>query len=144
MPQLQDKLFRKIEKFHNKAEIYIEHEQFSNAIKEYQKAWNTLSEPKQLWEAALWIKVGQAECLLALDEYDQAKEKLLDAILCTGALTNPLVHLLLGICHFELHDKQKAREEFQIAYDLEGDDIFQAGDNVYQDFFFAQAKNDQQ
>jgi tetratricopeptide (TPR) repeat protein len=143
MPQLQDNLFRKIESFHNKAEIFIEQEQFSNAIKEYQKAWNTLSEPKQLWEAALWIKVGQAECFLALDEYEKAKEKLLDGILCAGALNNPLVHLLLGICHFELNNTQKAREEFQIAYKLEGNDIFQESDKVYQDFFFTQAKNEQ-
>lgn len=134
MPQLQDKVFKKIDIFHQKAEQLIENEQFSDAIKEYQKAWNTLPEPKQLWDAALWIKVGQAECYLALDNYESGKQKLLDAILCGGAVNNPLVHLLLGICYFETNKKDSAREEFQLAYDLEGDSIFQEGDEQYKQF----------
>ncbi|MCU7938732.1 MAG: tetratricopeptide repeat protein [gamma proteobacterium symbiont of Bathyaustriella thionipta] len=137
MPILQDSLFQKIDSFHQKAENLIETEQFSDAVKEYQKAWNTLPEPKQLWDAALWIKVGQAECFLALEEYDSAKQKLLDAILCGGAVSNPLVHLLLGISFFETNEKDNAREELQIAYDLDGESIFQEGDEKYKRFLLS-------
>lgn len=136
MPKLEDKIFQKIEKINTQAEILIENEQFSEAIKEHQKAWNTLPEPKQLWEAALWIKVGQAECLLTLDNFKQAKEKLLEAMLCSGAVNNPLVHLLLGICCFELNETQCAKDELQLAYDLEGASIFQEGDEKYKKFLF--------
>ncbi len=136
MPVLDNSVFKKIESFNNKAEQLIEDECFSESIKEYQKAWNTLPEPRQLWDAALWIKVGQAECLLTLNEYKAAKQKLLEAMLCTGAVANPLVHLLLGICYFELNDKDCARDELKIAYDLEGSDIFQDGDEIYQQFLF--------
>ncbi len=136
MPKLDKKIFNKIEIFNIKAEQLIDDKLFSESIKEYQKAWNTLPEPRQLWDAALWIKVGQAECLLALDDYELAKTKLLDAILCSGAVTNPLVHLLLGICCFELNDKTCALEELQIAYNIEGSGIFQEGDETYREFLF--------
>ncbi len=136
MPQLADKIFNKIEAFQLQAEQLIENEQFSAAIKEYQKAWNTLPEPKQLWDAALWIKVGQAECLLATESYAQAKKILLEAILCSGAVSNPLVHLLLGISYFESNELQSAQTELQIAYDLEGIDIFQDDDQKYKQFLF--------
>ncbi|MCK5665637.1 MAG: hypothetical protein KAI17_19250 [Thiotrichaceae bacterium] len=139
MPRLQEKIFNKLEFFHHKAEYLIDSEQFSDAIKEYQKAWNTLPEPKQLWDAALWIKVGQAECFLAMSNYDSATQKLLDAILCAGAVNNPLVHLLLGICYFETNNKDHARAEFQIACDIEGWSIFQEGDEKYKQFLLSQS-----
>lgn len=139
MPQLPDKLFKKIDVFHHQAECFIENEQYADAIKEYQKTWNTLPEPKQLWDAALWVKVGQAECFLALDEFNSARKKLLDAILCAGAVNNPLVHLLLGICYFETSEPDKAREEFQLAYAIEGDSIFQEGDEKYKQFLLSQS-----
>ena len=139
MLKLDDKLFNTIETLNTKAENFIENEQFLEAIKEYQKAWNTLPEPRQLWDAALWIKVGQVECLLTLDDFKSAKEKLLEAIICNGAVNNPLIHLLLGICCFELNDTQCARDELQLAYDLEGAGIFQEGDEKYQKFLFEQS-----
>ncbi|MCW8929650.1 MAG: hypothetical protein OQL19_05355 [Gammaproteobacteria bacterium] len=138
MPKLEDKFFKKIDNFNNKAESYIDNEQYPEAIKEYQKAWNTLPEPKQLWDAALWIKVGQAECFLAIEDFKSAKQKLLESILCGGAVNNPLVHLLLGICCFELNETKCAKKELQIAYNLEGADIFQEGDEKYQRFLFEQ------
>lgn len=134
MPKLEKKQFEKIQSFNDKAEALMDTEKFSDAIKEYQKAWNTLPEPRQLWDAGLWIKVGQAECSLALNDYKTGKQKLLDAMLCSGAVKNPLVHFLLGICCFELGEQACAKKELQIAYDLEGDNIFQAGDEKYQAF----------
>ncbi len=139
MPKLPEKTFTKIDQFNNDAEQFIGKALFFEAIKEYQKAWNTLPEPKQLWDAALWIKVGQAECFLALNDFKSGKEKLLDAILCSGAVSNPLVHLLLGICCFELNEKKCAQHELQMAYDLEGADIFQEGDEKYQQFLLHQS-----
>jgi len=134
MPQLENKIFQKIQTFNDKAEDLINAERFSDAIKEYQKAWNTLPEPRQLWDAGLWIKIGQAECSLAQEDYSAGKQKLLDAILCSGAVNNPLVHFLLGICCYELGELACAKEELQIAHDLEGDSIFQEGDEKYQNF----------
>lgn len=139
MPKLADKIFKKINLFNINAEQFIADEIFSDAIKEYQKAWNILPEPKQLWDAALWMKVGQAECFMALDDYLSAKQKLLDAMLCGGAVNNPLVHLLLGICCFELNEKKCAQEELQIAFDLEGAGIFHEGDEKYQQFLLEQS-----
>ena len=139
MPKLEDKIFTKITVFNKNAEQFIENELFSDAIKDYQKAWNTLPEPKQLWDAALWIKVGQAECFLALDDFKSAKQKLLDAMLCADAVNNPLVHLLLGICCFELNEEKCALQELQIAYDLEGVGVFQEGDEKYQQFLLQQS-----
>lgn len=140
MPKLDDKIFKKINTFNINAEQCIDKALFLEAIKEYQKAWNTLPEPKQLWDAALWIKVGQAECLLVQDNFEAGKQKLLEAMLCSGAVNNPLVHLLLGICCFELKDEKCALEELQIAYDLEGASIFQEGDEKYQTFFLEKLK----
>lgn len=138
MPRLEEKIFNKIERFNQQAEKLIAQAFFPEAVKEYQKAWNTLPEPRQLWDAALWIKVGQAECLLTMSDFAAAKNKLLEAILCAGAVANPLVHLLLGISCFELEDKHCALEEFKIAYELEGADIFQEGDEKYQQFLMSQ------
>ncbi len=138
MPELDNKLFAKIQTFNQSGEEFISSGQFHKAIKEYQKAWNILPEPKQLWDAALWIKVAQTELYMELNDYTAGKQKLLDAILCSGAVNNPLVHFLLGICSFELGEKQFAREELQIAYDLEGESIFQDGDEKYRQFLLCE------
>lgn len=135
-PRIERKVFLKIQKFNQKGEEFIHKEDYVQALKEYQKAWNTLPEPKQLWEAALWIKISQAEIYLALDDFSASKDKLLDAMLCNSAVSNPLVHFLLAVCYFELGEKSSALHEFQIAYDLEGDEIFQEGDELYRDFLF--------
>lgn len=134
MPTLDKKIFDKILAFNDKAESMIENEQYTEAVKEYQKAWNTLPEPKQLWDVGLWIKLGQAECSLAKNDFNAAKKILLDAMLCSGAVNNPLVHFLLGISCFELGDMNCAYDEIKIAYDIEGDSIFQKGDEKYQSF----------
>lgn len=134
MPTLDDKIFNKIDSFNTKADQFINDELYPEAIKEYQKAWNALPEPKQLWDAALWIKVGQAECLLTLADFQQGKQKLHEAILCAGAVNNPLVHLLLGICCFELNETKCAKDELQMAWDLQGESIFQDGDEKYKQF----------
>lgn len=137
MPKLDNKVFIKLQTFTQKGEELFENEQFPEAIKEYQKAWNSLPEPKQLWDAGLWIKVAQAEAYLNLNDYTAGKQKLLDAMLCSGAVSNPLVHFLIGICCFELNDQECALKEFKIAYDLEGDSIFQDGDEKYQQFLMS-------
>ena len=59
-------------------------------------------------------------------------------MLCSSAVSNPLVHLLLGICCFEMGDKQGAQEELGMAYKLGGADIFQEGDEKYQQFLLQQ------
>ncbi len=138
MPVLEAKFFKKISAFNQAAENLIDCGDYSQAIKEYQKAWNTLPEPRQLWDAGLWTKTGQAECFLALDDYQQAKQKLLDAMLCTGAVNNPLVHLYLGICYFETGSEAAALTELKLAYELEGEEVFQDGDEQYRDFLFAE------
>ncbi len=137
MPVLENKYFNKITLFNDQAEQFINTGQFQQAIKEYQKAWNTLPEPRQLWDAGLWIKMGQVECLLEMQEFEQAKQKLLEAMLCAGAVNNPLVHFFLGICCYETADKTTALNEFKLAYELEGDSIFQEGDEKYRDFLFS-------
>ncbi len=134
MPVLEAKFFTKITAFNQAAEQLIEKGSYALAVKEYQKAWNTLPEPRQLWDAGLWIKMGQAECLLALGEFEQAKEKLLEAILCAGAVNNPLVHLYLGICFFETGEKPDALNELKQAWEIEGEGVFQDGDEKYRDF----------
>lgn len=141
MPTLDKKTFTKIQAFNNHAEELIEAEEFSTAIKEYQKAWNSLPEPKQLWEAGLWIKLGQAECSLALNDFKGSKKHLLDAMLCSGAVNNPLVHFLLGVACFETGDMVCARDELTLAHELEGDSIFQDGDEKYRDFLFSGSSN---
>ena len=137
MPTLDNKIFIKILSLNDMADKLIDHEQFSEAIKVYQKAWNTLPEPRQLWDAGLWIKVGQAECFLAQLDYNSARAKLLEAMLCTGAVNNPLVHFLLGVCCFELGDMDCAKNELSIAYEIEGDKLFQEGDEAYEHFLKA-------
>ena len=137
MPVLEQKFFTKITAFNQAADKLIDSGNYTQAVKEYQKAWNTLPEPRQLWDAGLWIKMGQAECLLALGEYEQAKEKLLGAILCAGAVNNPLVHLYLGICYFETGDKGTALNELKQAREIEGDEVFQDGDEKYRNFLLA-------
>jgi tetratricopeptide (TPR) repeat protein len=141
MPILAEKIFNKIELFNEQAEQLITSKLYLEAFKVYQKAWNELPEPKQLWDVGLWVKLGQAECSLALNDFESAKKKLLEAVLCAGAVSNPLVHLLLGICYFELGDLSHAHNELQIAYDLEGETLFVEGDEKYRQFLFADNVN---
>jgi tetratricopeptide (TPR) repeat protein len=133
MPVLEAKYFKKIQIFNKSADSHIEAGDFALAIKDYQKAWNTLPEPKQLWDAALWIKTGQAECLMTMDDFSKGRDKLLEAMLCHGAVNNPHVHFLLGVCHYKLGDLDDARNEINFAYEIEGETLFQEGDDELRD-----------
>ena len=129
--RLADNLFLKVQAFTEQGDQLMQAENFTQAIKEYQKAWSLLPEPKQLWDVSTWIKVAQAEALLMLKDYAAAREKLMQGIICKDAVHNPLVHLLLGIANYETGDMDSAKKELQLAYDLEGESIFADEDDKY-------------
>ncbi len=128
---LPEKIFSRIKRHTEQGDQMMQAENFNQAVKEYQKAWNLLPEPRQLWQISTWIKVAQSEALITMENYTAAKEKILEGIICPGAVDNPLVHLLLGIACYETGDMDCAGKELQIAYELQGEDIFADEDEKY-------------
>ena len=102
----------------------VNRQSYGEALGKYQEAWALLPEPKENWDAALWIKSGLGDAhffkrkyLLAAGAFDEAATKL-------GGLGNPFVHLRLGECHYELGDLKAAADELTRAYVGAGREIF--------------------
>ncbi|WP_229207209.1 MULTISPECIES: tol-pal system YbgF family protein [unclassified Duganella] len=115
---------------------------FSEAIPVYWQAWDILPEPKQDWNAALWLlaAIGDANFGFKNKDYVACRDNLSYAMRVPGAIGNPFLHLRLGQCQFELGNMGRAADELARAYIPEGRAIFKEDDPKYLGFIKSKLK----
>lgn len=106
----------------------------AGALREFQAALEEVPPPKEAWEATTWILGGMGEALFRGRAHEAAKDVFQRALQCPGGVGNPLLHLRLGQCLFELNIGQEAADELARAYMDGGEEIFEAEDPKYLDW----------
>ena len=112
-----------------------------------QNRWTTfrgpghlVPEPKEDWDATLWILVSIGDAAFFAGWYELASTAFHDAMAnCPGAFGNPFIHLRLGELFFEAGQLDAAANELIRAYALEGPELFSEENSKYLEFLAARA-----
>lgn len=113
---------------------------YAEAIETYWKAWDLLPEPKQEWDAGLWLLAAIGDANFLNRDYVACRDNLSVAMHFSGAIGNPFLHLRLGQCQYELGNMKRAADELARAYLLEGKKIFKNDDPKYLTFIKSKLK----
>lgn len=112
---------------------------FAGALKKYEEAWGLLPEPKDEWNAALWVLAAIGDCHFYLNDFLKAQQVLQAALRLPDAIGNPFLHLRLGQTEFELGNTTRAADELIRAYAVEGPELFADQDPKYLSFLATKA-----
>ena len=141
MDKLSDELHEEIKRLCASGDVHAEAGRYPDALEKYWAAWDVLPEPKTHWDAALWILVSVGEVNFFGGDFEACRDNLSQAMHCPDALGNPLVHLRLGQCQFELNNLDRAADELMRAYMGGGPEIFEDQDPKYVRFLQTRAKD---
>jgi len=128
---LDDAIGKQIDDLCEAGNDLVDGDRFDEAIESFRTAAELIPEPKENWEASMWVYTAIGETQFFKEEYSEAVESLQFATICPDGLGNPLVHLRLGQSHFELSNLDKAADEFTRAYMGAGEEIFEDEDPKY-------------
>lgn len=115
-------------------DVLFEMGDFQATYKNYISALELVPEPKESFEATTWIMAALGDLYFQAKDYRQVAQVLSDAMHCTGAIGNPILHLRLGQAQFELGNHERAADELCRAYMGAGSEIFSKEDAKYFNF----------
>ncbi len=131
LPELPQPLHREISRLSALGDTLADEKKFPEAIAEYLKAWELLPPPKETWTAAGWLLAAIGEAHFFQGNYENARQTFLQAIVRTGGLGNPFLHLRHGQALFECGEIRQAADELMRAYMGGGPELFAAEDPKY-------------
>lgn len=98
-----------------------------------------LPEPKEDWEAALWIRAAIGDVHFLRGDWQACRVVLQEAVKgCAGAIENPFIRLRLGQSLFELEELREAANWMAPAFLAEGKRLFVAEHPKYLAFLKGQ------
>ena len=101
------------------------------ALRRFYSAWTLLPKPQTQWEEAGWVLTALGDAYFAKGDFKNGKEALLSALHCPKARGNPVIHLRLGQCLFELAEQDAARRQFELVLQNGGETLFHKEDAKY-------------
>lgn len=104
---------------------------FAQALEAYESAWGLLPHPAEAQEGSAWILGNIGYTRFLQGDYAQGRDDLTRALTFPGGSANAFLHLRLGQCLYELDDLRRAREQFRLAFDIEGEAVFVDEDPKY-------------
>lgn len=122
--ELADDIFDQIIDLSEDGEDLFENGDFQEAIDKWSTALQLLPEPKDNWQAALWLYTSLGDGYRYLGDLDQALKAFKKAYEGVEGASNPYVLYSLGATLYDLNRKDEAVSFLLKAYEIEGKDIF--------------------
>jgi Uncharacterized protein conserved in bacteria len=132
--ELSDELYEQIEELSEQGNDLVDEDDFDGALEKFQAALDLLPEPKNQWEAAMWLYASMGDMHLFKEDFESAKTNFYNALNCPDGQESAFVHLRLGEALYELGEEDKALDHLLRAYVLEGPEIFAEEEGYYFDF----------
>ncbi|MFA7553006.1 MAG: hypothetical protein WCY88_02060 [Spongiibacteraceae bacterium] len=129
---LANDISNKIRRLCQQGYKHYDSDDLKTAIRVFYSAWTLLPKPQSQWLEAGWILTALGDAYIAKSEFKNAKEALLSALHCPATVGNPVIHLRLGQCHYELGENDAAQEQFKLTINNGGEALFYQQDNKYQ------------
>lgn len=128
---LDPKLYEVIKDYSAEGEKLFYNGRFSEALKEYKKAFDMIPEPKYQWEASVWLIAAMGDCHFWLKDFDAALECFRKLMAEYEEYGNPFTRLRYGECLYETGNEKLAKEHLLAAYSMEGKELFEECDKKY-------------
>ena len=87
--ELPDDIYAQIETLSEQGNDMMDEDNPAGALAAWQQAWGLLPEPRQQWEAALWLQASMAEAHYQLEDFPAACEAMRDALNTPRGNQNP-------------------------------------------------------
>ncbi len=129
--ELSDELYGRIEELSEKGNEAMDSEDYAKAITCFREALDILPEPKEDWDAYLWLVGSIGDARFLMQDYGKSLESFRKCY-NLGETDNPFILLRLGENYLELGDETHAREFLLRAYMLEGKKIFKEDRKYFQ------------
>ncbi len=101
------------------------------AIRRFYNAWTLIPKPQTQWQEAGWVLTALGDAYFAKGDFENGREALLSALHCPKAMGNPIIHLRLGQCFFELNQPDKAAQQFELVTNHGGAELISKEDPKY-------------
>lgn len=109
----------------------FDQQDYTGAIRQFFSAWTLLPKPQTQWREAGWVLTALGDAYFAKGNYDSGIEALRSALHCPMTRDNPIVHLRLGQCLFELGELQEGQKHLAFALQQAGAQLFEKEDAKY-------------
>jgi tetratricopeptide (TPR) repeat protein len=131
MAEMNDELYEEIQDLCDTADALAEAGEYPDALTKYWEAYDLIPEPKEEWEATLWVLSAIGDANFLGGDFAAARDNLANAMHCPDAIGNPFLHLRLGQSQYELGNVDRAADELTRAYAVAGAEIFEGEDPKY-------------
>lgn len=129
--ELDPALYEKIKEHSDEGERLFYDGRFPEALEEYSKALDLIPEPKQRWEASVWVLAAIGDCYFWLKDFGAALGCFRKLMVEYEEYGNPFTRLRYGECLYETGNEELAREHLLAAYAMEGKELFEECDKKY-------------
>jgi tetratricopeptide (TPR) repeat protein len=129
--ELDLKLYEKIKEYSAAGEELFYDGRFSEALVEYNTAFDLIPEPKNRWEASVWLIAAMGDCHFWLKDFGTSLEYFRKLMVEYEEYANPFTRLRYGECLYETGNEQLAKEHLLAAYSMEGEELFEDCDKKY-------------
>lgn len=129
-----------IEELTESGNALLQNGEYKKAIVDFQKAYKLIPRPKKAWKDGVWILASMGDAYFFRKDYEAAIDNLVIAMEYPDGMGNPFLHLRLGQSYYETGDLKNAADEFALAYDIQGEDIFGYEDPKYFKFLKSKKK----
>lgn len=128
--ELPEDIQDQMETLSEQGEEAIEQGRYEEAIDLYNQALSLLPEPREDWEAYVWLKAAMGDACFLMDRNEDGLDHFYEAYTAAGPQNvNPFIVYRLGQIYRRLDDEENALEFLMRAYLLEGEDIFEDEDD---------------
>ncbi|HFV9245526.1 TPA: hypothetical protein ACIAIH_004528 [Enterobacter bugandensis] len=114
---------------------FHDNQKYAEALDQYQKAWQALTEPKHEWELANWIAACIYSAYFDLADYAEAKKWGETTLRIRGADIDTAPLIDLGMVCYELNQFEEAYKYFNDAYNYGKERAFQDRPKKYFEFY---------
>lgn len=124
--ELPEDLQEQIEALSDQGGEAMEQGRYEEAVELYNQALAALPEPRENWEAYVWLKAAMGDACFHMDRFDDGLDHFYESYTAAGPENaNPFIVYRLGQIYRQIGDEERAVDFLTRAYMLEGEDIFE-------------------
>ena len=125
MEQLPEEAKERIELLLHAGEAFETAGDFDSALARYAAAFEQVPEPKTEWDVSSLILSNIGSAFFLKGHFQAGADSLHLALKCVPGAGNSFIHMRLGQVELELDNRPAAIEHLTIAYQQEGENIFE-------------------
>ncbi|TDX83833.1 hypothetical protein EDE05_106242 [Neorhizobium sp. R1-B] len=131
--ELPDEIYDRVSDLSERGNDFLDADQYDEAITVWRSALALLPEPRQKWEAAVWLNASIGDAQQQKGETEEALASFRQAAASADGYANGFVQLGIGTCLYDLGRQKESTDPLLRAYMAEGEDIFEESDPKYLD-----------